>query len=312
MVYRAAPDNQRVTALEALIAQEPALVQDRARARFAQHELIERVDQLGVAAEDARQAIERPGPLARVRGWFGGGAAGRARALAALDAAHADATRQLEAQRADEHALDARLAAIGEARVELAALEAAQGALLVSAPGPAGDEYRAIAAAIAPLTTAAELLHQALGACERAEVAVRAVRDHDDELRVARNTRRNLTQVLIDAATTSPSMILQARIHDAVVDARAHLHHLATALVDLHELWPPDVQPPTDRLFAIADAAVADPPERSALVIAARELTGVVDRTMSRLQQARAANEQRHQAQLARQRAVAARALRGA
>jgi hypothetical protein len=281
VTYRAAPVPERVRQLTALLATESALREERAVARRRHDELCEEADRLGRELAEAERDLEE-GLVATIKGWFGRPREEIEAAVASLRERLVTVTTRIEAEVAIERDLTSRLDAIGVARAELDVLHAAAITRLAAAEGPVGDELRGLGAGIAAATTQLELLECTALAAGQAEYQMQQIMEQArmlNEVSGALDVMTGLVEA-VDTLTgggapSAPSdrVIVRARLREACVQAQDRLRAVATNLERLQAQQPTlAARLPASRFDAAATTRLADPIEKSALVVGAPDL----------------------------------------
>jgi hypothetical protein len=302
----------RVAELDALIAEEPSVKAELARARLAYGELVERADQLGIETERARAAHEDRSAWSAFRGlFFGKRPIEREEELRRKDAELARANADVAAGVETERRLGARLEAISAARAELAAIAEAHVANLRDDPGPDGQAYRALDADLAEIDGTTVQLRDGLAACERAVAAAESVGDAHTQL-VETPPRHHggglvgLALELVVEDEAAPRAAARARLGETVDDLGLALEELIDALGSFTDQLAAVVQ----RLGGVLRQPRVDPPEASLMVRARREISADLDRAMSVLQNRSTELTQVRQRIEARKRDLTSRAIR--
>ncbi len=301
MVYRSLPGNDRLTQLEALFDTEPEVRRQRARIAREQDVAIERVDQLGVELAAAERSLQSRG-IARL--WRS--QAGREREVARLREELRAATARADGLVAQECELTAQLAAITAGRTELAALESSGIATLRAAPGRAGDEVRALHAALAADTERIEPLATALDICEHVRIALAMIDELVPLIKAVEPIRRPF-----DPREDIHS--LRQRLRVAIAYARQQLCTVLPAFDALRAVWPGGaLLPSCSWVQPLLDSGADEPIEWSSFVKQARATIDPVMQSIVQLESERQRRVRLRDERGAALRAIAMRVLRGA
>lgn len=217
MAYRDARD-PRIDQLKALLASEPKLIEQRTQLRRETDRLQGATDALG--AELGERA--RPGLLAKLLG--------RTTDLSAEQRQHDEMTARLERLIAEELAVAAQLESLGDARRELAELEAARVETMRATEGPIGDELRALDGGIAMHDQLIDALRETLGHADRAHSVAIALGEMHDELRQVSQTSSVVMSVLMDQTGVGHAATVRSRIATQAIQVEARMRDLVAAI----------------------------------------------------------------------------------
>ncbi|MEO8706725.1 MAG: hypothetical protein ABI867_42255 [Kofleriaceae bacterium] len=243
MPYRDGPPRQRVAELDALLASEPQIREDRTRIRREHDALCHRADALARELDGGDRGL-----VATVTGWFAGGDRETEHAVmrAELEAATARISELVRAERD----LEARFTALAGARTELAALETSVIGELRVAEGASGNDLRAIDATVTADAATIAVMEAALDSIERTQKAITSLRDHAASIG---STTTAIGFLDDDDAT------VRMRTTDAIDYLKNSLRYLGLAFEALVAAWPAAQVVPEVRLQKLAMAAVATP-----------------------------------------------------
>jgi len=248
--YRDGPPHPRVAELDALLASEPQIREERTRIRREHDVQCHRAEALVRELDGGDRGV-----VATVTGWFAGGDRETEHAVlrAELDAVTARISELVRVERE----LDTRVAGLAEARTELQALEMAVIAELRVAEGASGNDLRAIDAAITTDAGSIAVMEAALDSIERTQNAITSLRGHaaGGIATTATATLATATLGLLDDDQTTARM----RTADAVSYLKDSLRYLEIALEALVAAWPTAQVVPTVRLRELTLAPVATP-----------------------------------------------------